>query len=207
MITTSYDLIAEQFNADRRCLGSQEEKYLRLLIDPLPAGCTALDLGCGTGHPIANYVADRGHHVVGVDDSESMLVIARQRLPKHRWIHDLMEQIEFDETFAAVVCWDSLFHLPRRFHQPIMTKIHRWLVPGGRVMVSSGASADPADDGPGFTGTMFGHEFYYDSLSPERMVAMIEVTGFEIVLAEMCDQPAGIRSKGKWATVAAKKSG
>ena len=70
-------------------------------------------------------------------------------------------------------------------------------------MVSSGGVVD--EDGEGFTDTMFDHEFFYDSLSPTRMVAVIEEAGFEIVLAEMCDLPDGGRGKGKWATVAAKR--
>lgn len=133
-----------------------------------------------------------------------MLAIARKQLPGHRWIHDLIERVEFDETFETVVCWDALFHLPRRYYQPAIRKIHRWLVPGGRLMISSGGVVD--DDGNGFTDTMFGHEFFYDSLPPNRMVSMIEETGFDILIAEMCEQPDGGRNKGKWATVASRKA-
>ncbi len=53
---------------------------------------------------------------------------------------------------------------------------------------------------------MFGQEFFYDSLSPERLVAVIEESGFEILRAEMCDLPDGGRNKGKWATVAARRA-
>jgi cyclopropane fatty-acyl-phospholipid synthase-like methyltransferase len=202
LTSTPYDRIADQFQAIRTRLQAKELAYLALLLEPLAAGSTILDLGCGTGQPIAAYIASRGHHVVGVDGSEAMLAIARKQLSAHRWIHDLIERVEFDETFTAIVCWDSLFHLPRQHHQPVLRKIHRWLVPGGRLMISSGGAVD--DERPGFTDTMFGQEFFYDSLSPKRMVAMIEQTGFDIVVAEMCDQPDGNRDKGKWATVAAR---
>ena len=178
----------------------KEAEYLAWLLEPLQAPSTVLDLGCGTGQPIAAHVASRGHRVVGVDGSAAMLAIARRTLPDHRWVHDLIECVAFDERFDAVVCWDSLFHLPRRHWQPTIAKIHRWLVPGGRLMVSSGGVVDTSDDG--FTDTMFGHEFFYDSLPPERMVATLEETGFRILAAEMCDPPDGARNKGKWATVA-----
>jgi len=201
MIRTSYDEIAASFHATRTTLRPAEIKYLSLLLDSLPGGSTILDLGCGTGHPIATHIASRGHHVVGVDGSHAMLAIARSHLPGHRWIHDLIELVEFEETFDAVVCWDSIFHLPRNHHQPIICKIHRWLAPGGRIMVSSGGLVGDC----GFTDTMFGHEFFYDSLPPGQMVAIMEETGFEILVAEMCDQPDGGRNKGKWATVASRK--
>ena len=115
-----------------------------------------------------------------------------------------MERVEFEETFAVIVCWDSLFHLPRGKHRTVIHNMRRWLVPGGRLMVSSGGLVD--DDGEGFVDTMFGHEFFYDSLSPKRMVEALEEAGFDILLAQMCDQPDGGRNKGKWATVASRKA-
>jgi cyclopropane fatty-acyl-phospholipid synthase-like methyltransferase len=204
MISTPYDPIAARFHAARTQFRPKEAGYLALLLGPLAAGSKVLDLGCGTGTPIATAIAARGHHVVGVDGSEAMLAFAREQLPEHRWIHARIEEVELDETFDAVVSWDALFHLPRRHHEPVIRKIHRWLVPGGRLMVSSGGVVD--EDGEGFTDTMFDHEFYYDSLSPRQMVGVMEEVGFEIVLAEMCDLPDGGRGRGKWATVAAKQA-
>lgn len=204
MIRAPYDAIAAQFHALRTTLQAGEEACLALLLDPLPADSVILDLGCGTGRPIACFIAGRGHRVVGVDGSAEMLALAREQLPDHRWIHALIEEVEFDETFAAVVCWDSLFHLPRALHAPIIGKIHRWLRPGGRLMISSGGQVD--EDGGGFTDTMFGHTFYYDSLTPLRMTAVLEETGFTILRAGMCNPPDGDRDKGKWATVAKKRS-
>lgn len=197
-----YDAIAGQFHAVRSGFRPRETDYLSLLLEPLGKGCRILDLGCGTGHPIASYLDALGHHVTGVDGSEAMLTIARETLSEHRWIHAKMEEIEFTESFHAVVCWDALFHLPRRFYQPIIEKIHRWLVPGGRFMVSSGVLVDGHPDG--FTDTMFGHEFYYGSLSPDEMVAAVEATGFQILLAEICTPPDNASDKGKWATIAEK---
>jgi cyclopropane fatty-acyl-phospholipid synthase-like methyltransferase len=204
MISTPYDPIAARFHAARTQFRPKEAGYLALLLDPLAPGSKVLDLGCGTGTPIATEIAAQGHHVVGIDGSEAMLAFARERLPEHRFIHARLEEVELDETFDAVVCWDALFHLPRRHHEPVLRKIHRWLVSGGRLMISSGGVVD--EDGEGFTDTMFDHEFYYDSLSPRQMVGVIEEVGFEIVLAEMCDLPDGGRGKGKWATVAAKRA-
>jgi SAM-dependent methyltransferase len=183
MVNTPYDQIADGFSVSRAKLHPKEAEYLALLLESLNRESSVLDLGCGTGKPIATYVASRGYQVVGVDGSAAMLAIARKQLPEHRWIHDLIEQVEFEETFNAVICWDSLFHLPRRLHEPTIRKIHRWLVPGGRLMVSSGGLVD--DNGPGFTDTMFGHEFFYDNLSPHRMVTMIEEIGFDIILGRL----------------------
>jgi cyclopropane fatty-acyl-phospholipid synthase-like methyltransferase len=194
VITTTYDKLADRFEATRTRLRSKEETYLGLLLKSLSVGSSVLDLGCGTGNPIATYIASRGHNIVGVDGSAAMLAIARNRLPEHRWIHDLIERVEFDETFDAVVCWDSLFHLPRDQHQSVIRKIHSWLVPGGRLMVSSGGLVD--EKGSGFTENMFGEEFFYDSLPPDQMVMMVRLAGFDIVLAEGCDQLLAAMTRG-----------
>ena len=203
MISTPYDHIAEKFHADRTRFRPGEEEYLTGLLATAARGSTVLDLGCGTGTPIAEWIAARGHRIVGVDGSEAMLAIARKQLPAHRWVHAFIEEVEFAETFAAVVCWDALFHLPARHFAPVIRRMHRWLVPGGRLLVSSGGSAE--DGGGGFVDTMFGHEFFYDILSPGRMVATIEEAGFEVLRAEMCDPPDGLRNKGKWVTLASKR--
>ncbi|MGC3992198.1 MAG: class I SAM-dependent methyltransferase [Chthoniobacteraceae bacterium] len=204
-ISTPYDHIAEDFGALRTALLPNEVRYLGLLLEPLEPGSQIVDLGCGTGTPVATFIAAKGHHLTGVDGSAEMLAMAQQTLPEHRWIHGYIDQVEFDagEVFDAALCWDSLFHLPRAVHYTVLAKVHQWLRPGGRLMVSSGGSVDPGPEG--FTDTMFGHEFYYDSVSPTEMTAMLEEIGFRIVLGEMCNQPDGDRDKGKWATVAEKQ--
>jgi SAM-dependent methyltransferase len=203
MTTTPYDHIADQFNAVRTRLALKEIEYLDLIVARLPRESKVLDLGCGTAHPIATHIASRGHWIVGIDASSAMLAFARTRLPEHRWIHDRIERVDFDETFNAVVCWDSLFHLQRQQFGPVIRKVHRWLAPGGLLMVSSGGVVDNYPEG--FMDTMFGHEFFYDSLPPDQMVALIEEAGFDILLTEMCDPPDGGRNKGKWATIALRR--
>jgi ubiquinone/menaquinone biosynthesis C-methylase UbiE len=201
MISTPYDRIAVRFGTARQRLLPKEVEYLAVVEQGLAPGSTVLDLGCGTSHPIGTYFADRGHHIVGVDASDAMLAQARARLPEHRWIHAYMQDVELEETFDAVICWDSLFHLPRADYPIVIRDIHRWLKPGGRMMVSSGGRVEGDE---GFTDMMFGHEFYYDSLSPDDMTRLVLDTGFDLVVSEMCDQPDGGRNRGKWATIAAR---
>ncbi len=203
MAATPYDRIAAQFAGTRVQLRPKEVGYLPLLLAPLAPASTILDLGCGTGHPIASHIAAQGHRIVGVDASAAMLALACERLPGHRWIHSPMETVVFHETFDAVVCWDSLFHLPHEQWPGVLRNVHRWLRPGGRLMLSSGGVVDP--DGHGFIDTMFGESFYYDSLPPAALLALLDEIGFEVVLAEMCDEPHGGRHRGKWATIASRR--
>jgi len=54
MISTAYDNIAQQWCSARTTLLPKESEYLALLLENLRPESTVLDLGCGTGHPIAN---------------------------------------------------------------------------------------------------------------------------------------------------------
>jgi SAM-dependent methyltransferase/GNAT superfamily N-acetyltransferase len=201
-ISTPYDLVATEFRNARTEFRTNEERYLAQLVDQLKPGSSILDLGCGNGHPIATFLAARGFAITGVDASDAMLAVCRQQLPAHRWIHAFIEDIHFTEQFDAVVCWDALFHLERSKWPEVIRKIHRWLKPGGHLLLSSGGVVD--DSGRGFTDTMFGHEFFYDSLPPQGLLDLLRETGFNIVMAEMCDQPDGGRGRAKWATLAAR---
>lgn len=87
------------------------------LLDWLPSDLTGqrvLDAGCGTG-ALAVEAARRGAHVVAIDLSETLVQLARDRLPT-----DLGQgQVEFRSgdmldpslgTFDHVVCMDSMIH-------------------------------------------------------------------------------------------------
>ena len=49
----------------------------------------AVDLGCGTGRPIGEYILERGFLLTGIDQSARMLELARQRLPRGQWLESV----------------------------------------------------------------------------------------------------------------------
>jgi len=200
-ITTPYDSIAGQYDYARVGLQAKELQYLHAVLEGLAPLSTILDLGCGTGRPIATTLADEGHSIVGVDASEAMLALFRQRLPGHRCIHGRIEHVELDDVFDAVICWDSLFHLPRQHWRGVLRKIYAWLKPCGTLLLSSGGVVE---GDYGFSDTMFGRVFYYDSLPPDILVQLLEDLGFRIAFSEMCELPGPGRNKGKLATIASR---
>jgi cyclopropane fatty-acyl-phospholipid synthase-like methyltransferase len=201
----SYDAIAAEWDAARASFHGSERRYLDLLLEGLTPPARILDLGCGTGRPMAEYLISRGHHVTGVDQSEKLLTLARTRFPEGRWIHSRIEDFPVDVDsnglYDAVIAWDSLFHIERDRHENVLAKVHRALVPGGRLMLTAGGSAHPA-----FTDTMFDREFFYDSHPPERLVELLRELGFEIVVNEFMNLPTSGRDKGRIAIVARKSS-
>src|SRR5205823_5945947 len=72
----------------------------------------ALDAACGTGR-YAEYLAGRGHRVLGVDSSPEMLARARARVPSGEFVlGDLHELPLPDSSVDLVVSTLALAHVP-----------------------------------------------------------------------------------------------
>jgi len=70
-----------------------------------------LDLGCGAGAPVVQYMAERGLRVTGVDSSPTLISLCRQRLPEHEFLVGDMRSLRLARQFDGVLAWDSFFHL------------------------------------------------------------------------------------------------
>ncbi|MGQ0761669.1 MAG: class I SAM-dependent methyltransferase [Acidobacteriota bacterium] len=198
-----YDLIANQWHTNKRAQGYVEHvlSYVDRVLEGLPAGAKVLDLGCGTGEPVAKYIVERGLQVTGIDESSEMLKFARQTVPEAELIHADIVTVELTGTFDAAIAWDSMFHVERKHHAAIYRKLANVLRAGARLLLSVGGSAPAEDDSvEGFTSEMFGQTFYYSGFAPEVARKLIEEFGFEIELWEV-DDPT---SRGHIAVIARK---
>lgn len=198
----AYDLIAEQWHAHKRGPDyvAHVLRYVDRVLEGLPAGAKVLDLGCGTGEPVAKYVVERGFRVTGVDESSEMLRFARKAVPKAELIHADIVTVDLEDTFDGAVAWDSMFHVERKHHAAIYRKLANALRTGRRVLLSVGGSAPTEAEGEGFTSEMYGQTFYYSGFAPEVTRELIEAAGFEIELWEV-DDPM---SRGHIAVIARK---
>ncbi len=200
----SYDAIAPAWDAARTAFYGRERTYVDTLLDGLPVPSEVLDLGCGTGRPIAAEVLARGHRVTGVDQADALLALARTRLPEATWIRASIEEFCADSgvapRFDAIVCWDALFHIERARHAELFMRFAGVLRPGGRLMVTFGGS-----DHPAFTDDMFGATFFYDSHPPETALALLARAGFRVIVSEFMNRPTTGRDKGRYAVVAERR--
>ena len=135
-----------------------------------------LDLGCGTGVPIARALA-RTHRVVGVDMSGGQLALAREQAPSASLIRADMSTVAFrPASFDAVVSFYAIFHLPLSEHAPLIARISTWLKPGGYLMATFSPNREE-----GYTEDFFGAEMYWSNLSLPESRALLEQNGFEIL--------------------------
>jgi SAM-dependent methyltransferase len=121
-------------------------------IVPAPGRLT-LDLGCGEGR-VARDLRDRGHRVVGIDTSTTMLHHAREADAEGRYVRaDAMRQPFGNGTFDMVVAYNSLMDVDDM--PAAVREAARVLEPGGQLCVSvthpvseSGSFAGKEPDAP-----------------------------------------------------------
>lgn len=94
----------------------------------------ALDAACGTGR-FAEFLARRGHHVIGVDSSPDMLAHARRRVPEGEFHAGELDRLPLpDDSVDVIVCALALVHVGRL--EPVLAEFARVLRPGGDLVIS-----------------------------------------------------------------------
>ncbi|GGG13599.1 class I SAM-dependent methyltransferase [Pontibacter amylolyticus] len=156
-IAKSYDKIARQWNADM--IGSD---YGVSMIERAMQYCaekrTALDVGCGNGGRIINRLLDNGFELTGIDVSEGMLKLARENHPNVKFEKADIIEWETEKRFDLIVAWDSIFHLPLEFQEPVIGKLCRFLNPQGILVYTFGDAEGAHED------SWLGEKFGYSSI-------------------------------------------
>lgn len=152
-----------------------ERTWLNRFAALLPAGGSILDIGCGTGEPIARYLASRGFRIIGVDSAPEMVALFRAHLPAATAHVADMRQLDLGETFDGLIAWDSFFHLAPDDQRAMMPLFRNHAAPGAALMFTSG----PADGEA--IGTLEGEPLYHASLDPEEYRELLGDCGFEVV--------------------------
>ena len=168
-----YDDVASQYDADRS-RAMFEARWLARFTACLPEGGHVLDLGCGTGEPIARWFLAEGFKVTGVDFSDAMLAIARDRWPNGDWRVADMRNLDLGTEFDGLIAWNSFFHLTQDEQRACLPRLAAHVKPGGSLMVTVGWGAGET------TGTVAGRTVFHASLSPSEYVALLENCGMRL---------------------------
>ena len=128
------------------------------IVEQLGLGLRAqvLDVGCGPGW-LSEFLVRCGYWVTGIDISEDMVEIARERVadlqrPIGEGIEPLAEfhampvqELPWNDRFDAAILYDTMHH----FDDEVATlkTILQTLVPGGRIYIREGARPAPGSEG------------------------------------------------------------
>ena len=178
IVKRGYDACAEAYGASR---ATDPVVELHPLLDRLDDGDAVLDVGCGTGVPIARILAQRSR-VTGVDISSEMVRRACRNVPTGEFIcADILSSAFPPSIFDAVVAICSVFHLPREEHAALFRRIHGWLKPGGHLLCTlthRNEAGYTEDDFHGVT-------MYWSNYSLDEYREMLAEIGFQLLVTSM----------------------
>lgn len=130
-----WDAIAQDFIAARSDLGAD---IVRQWATQLPPGAAVLDIGCGSGAPVAEALVAAGFRVFGVDASPTLVAEFRRRLPATEVVCEPVETSRlFDRRFEGAVAIGLLFLLPAEDQRAVIARIAAALEPGGRFLFTA----------------------------------------------------------------------
>lgn len=167
-----------------------EEPALRATVAGRFPGLGVLDLGCGSGQPIAEWFVARGDHVTGVDGAAAMLAEFRTRLPRATAVLADMRRLSLGRRFDVILAFNSFFHLPPDDQRAMFAVFAAHAAPDARLLFTSGPAAGEV------WGTVGASAVYHASLAPEEYRALLSRHGFEEVWFRPDD--AALRNHSVW---------
>jgi len=127
-----------------------------------------LDVGCGCTGRFIDLFQQEGFSYEGLDISEKMIQLARQRNPEIRFHHHDICEWEASEKYDFISAWDSIWHIPLAQQEEVITKLVSALNTGGVLIFSFGGTAEPGDH----RDDTMGPEVYYSTLGTNGFLAL-----------------------------------
>lgn len=108
-------------------------------------GKDVLDVACGTGVLIEDYLARGVSSVTAIDISPEMARIAREKFPQEKItvLCGDVEETDFGRLFDCVVVYNAFPHFPEP--ERLIARLASLLNPGGTLTVAHGMSREKID--------------------------------------------------------------
>ncbi len=103
---------------------------IQKFLERIPPHSHLLSAGCGAGIN-DGLLLEAGHSVVGIDQSEGMLVRARERFPAARYEQVSLQAMDFQAAFDGVTCIDAMEHVCPEDWPVILSNFQSALKPDG----------------------------------------------------------------------------
>lgn len=108
-------------------------------------GVSVLDVACGTGVLIPDYLKRGAAQITAIDIAPEMVRIAREKFPQEnvRFVCGDAETAPLGEGFDAIVIYNAFPHFPDP--ERLVARLAALLAPGGRLTVAHGSSRADID--------------------------------------------------------------
>ena len=131
-----WDAVAEHFIAVRSDVGAAlVRSWAR---DKLPPSSAIVDVGCGSGVPIAQALIEDGFTVAGIDASPRLIAAFARRFPDAQHACEAAQDSRFfGRSFDAAIAIGLLFLLSAEDQRAVIAGVAKALRPGGRLLFSA----------------------------------------------------------------------
>ncbi|MEZ5787261.1 MAG: class I SAM-dependent methyltransferase [Xanthobacteraceae bacterium] len=169
-----YERHARAFDADRN-RSLFEKVWLDRFTALLPVGGAILDIGCGSGEPIARDLIRRGFALTGIDSSPTLISLCQQRFPEWNWCIGDMRKLALEQIFDGLIAWDSMVHLAHEDQRRMFPIFGANAAPGGALLFTAGPAHGEA------IGSYRGEPLYHASLAEDEYRSLLDENGFAVV--------------------------
>ena len=152
-----------------------ERTWLDRFLSLSRRGDCVLDIGCGSGEPIARYLIESGRRIIGADSSPAMIGLCKTRFPDETWVVADMRSLDLARRANGILAWDSFFHLRQDDQRRMFSIFRKHAAPKAALMFTSGPGEGEA------IGSYEGEPLYHASLSQEEYRALLDREGFTVV--------------------------
>ena len=187
-ILTIYESVASAWARERDRSGF-ESGWLARLAAAAP-GPNVLDLGCGSGAPLATWLEAAGMRVTGVDGAAAMCALFKRSLPERECHHADMRELDLGADFDAILAWNSFFHLSASDQRDMFSVFAAHAAPGAVLLFTSGPAAGEA------IGAVAGQPVFHASLDPSDYRSLLAFHGFTVL--EFAPEDPDCRGHSVW---------
>ena len=191
-VRTIYERHAVEWDGDRERLGWNDrfwhDRFAACLTEDGSRRGTVLDLGCGSGRPVAQNLVRHGLHVTGVDASPGMISLCCSRMPGEEWIVSDMRDVALNRRFNGILGWDSFFFLRHDDQRKMFKLFAAHAAPSAYLMFNTGTQHGEK------IGAYRGEPLYHATLDTDEYAALLDQSAFDVVSHAVEDPQAGGRT-------------
>jgi trans-aconitate methyltransferase len=162
-----------------------EKVWLDRFLSLMPANPKVLDIGCGSGEPIARYLISHSCAVTAVDSAPEMIALFRKNFPTQTSHVADMRTLSLSSLFNGILVWNSFFHLSHNHQRRMFPIFREHAAPRATLMFTSGSSHGEA------IGSFAGEPLYHASLDTAEYNDLLNSNGFEVVKHVVSDPDCG----------------
>lgn len=173
-IEQSYDLISDDWQKFRN--STKINKCIVDFLEFITPNGKILDVGCGTGYPITQFLVERNFYVTGIDISQKMIDKANKLQLKNAYFikKDILDY-STDILYDGIIAFDSIWHIEKDKQIEVYKKIANLMNYGAYFLFTHGNRNNET------IGTMFNQKFYYSALNISELKVIFSEVGLKII--------------------------